>query len=34
VTNKAFHAAIKVTTTGEQDILGIWAENGGEDAKY
>jgi transposase-like protein len=34
VTNKAFYAAIGVTCTGDRDILGIWAGNGGEGAKY
>ena len=34
VTNKPFHIVIGVTTRGERDILGIWAGDGGEGAKY
>jgi transposase-like protein len=34
VSNKAFYVAIGVTRDGERDILGIWAGNGGEGAKY
>jgi hypothetical protein len=34
VTNKPFYVAVGVTTAGERDILGIWAGDGGEDAKY
>ncbi len=34
VTNRPFYAAIGVTTSGERDILGIWAGDGGEGAKY
>jgi transposase-like protein len=34
VTNKPFYIVIGVTTGGEQDILGIWAGDGGEGAKY
>ncbi|MEZ5191304.1 MAG: transposase [Nocardioides sp.] len=30
VTNKPFYIVIGVTTAGEQDILGIWAGDGGE----
>lgn len=34
VTNKPFYVVIGVTTAGERDILGIWAGDGGEGAKY
>jgi len=34
VANKAFYVAIGVTRDGERDILGVWAGNGGEGAKY
>ena len=34
VTNRPFYAAIGVTTSGERDILGIWAGDGGEGTKY
>ena len=34
VTNKAFYVVIGVSTRGERDILGIWAGDGGEGAKY
>jgi putative transposase len=34
VTNKPFYIVIGVTTAGERDILGIWAGEGGEGAKY
>jgi transposase-like protein len=34
VTNKPFYVVIAVTTAGERDILGIWAGDGGEGAKY
>jgi transposase-like protein len=34
VTNKPFYIVIGVTTGGERDILGIWAGDGGEGAKY
>ena len=34
VVNKPFYVAVGVTTAGERDILGIWAGNGGEGAKY
>lgn len=34
VTNKPFYAVIGVTTAGERDILGIWAGDGGEGAKF
>ncbi|MGL5857282.1 MAG: IS256 family transposase [Angustibacter sp.] len=34
VTNKPFYVVIGVTTTGERDILGIWAGDGGEGAKF
>ena len=34
VTNKPFYAVIGVTTGGERDILGVWAGDGGEGAKF
>jgi transposase-like protein len=36
VSNKAFYVALGVTTSGERDILGIWAgqDSNGEGAKY
>lgn len=34
VTNKPFYIVIGVTTAGERDILGIWAGDGGEGAKF
>ena len=34
VVNKPFYVAIGVTVHGERDILGIWAGDGGEGAKY
>lgn len=34
VRNKPFYVAIGVTTGGERDILGIWAGDGGEGAKF
>ncbi len=34
VTNRPFYVVIGVTTAGERDILGIWAGDGGEGAKY
>jgi putative transposase len=34
VTNKPFYVVIGVTTAGERDILGVWAGDGGEGAKY
>lgn len=34
VTNRPFYVAVGVTTSGERDILGIWAGDGGEGAKY
>lgn len=34
VTNRPFYVAIGVTAAGERDILGIWAGQGGEGAKY
>ncbi len=34
VTNKPFYIVIGVTTGGERDILGIWAGDGGEGAKF
>ena len=34
VTNRPFYVVIGVTTSGERDILGIWAGDGGEGAKF
>jgi putative transposase len=34
VRNKPFYIVIGVTTAGERDILGIWAGEGGEGAKF
>lgn len=34
VRNKPFCVAVGVTTAGERDILGIWAGDGGEGAKF
>lgn len=34
VTNKPFYVVIGVTTAGERDILGIWAGDGSEGAKF
>ena len=34
VTNRPFYVAIGVTVNGERDILGIWAGDGGEGAKF
>ena len=34
VTNRPFYVVIGVTTAGERDILGIWAGDGGQGAKY
>jgi len=34
VTNRPFYAAIGVTVDGERDILGLWAGQGGEGAKF
>ncbi len=34
VRNKPFYVAVGVTTAGECDILGIWAGDGGEGAKF
>jgi len=34
VTNKPFYVVIGVTTRGKRDILGIWAGDGGEGAKF
>ena len=34
VTNKPFYVVIGVTTRGERDILGSWAGDGGEGAKF
>lgn len=34
VTNRAFYVAIGVTVEGQRDILGIWAGDGAEGAKY
>ncbi len=32
--NRPIHVVMAVTTEGTRDILGIWAGNGGEGAKY
>ncbi|WP_408645785.1 IS256 family transposase [Mycobacteroides stephanolepidis] len=34
VANRPVYVAIGVTTAGERDILGLWAGDGGEGAKY
>src|SRR5829696_4200136 len=34
VTNRPFYVVIGVTVDGHRDILGIWAGDGGEGAKY
>lgn len=34
VRNKPFYVTVGVTTGGERDILGIWAGDGGEGAKF
>ncbi len=34
ISNKPFYIVIGVTCAGERDILGIWAGDGGEGAKY
>lgn len=34
VTNRPVYVAIGVTLDGERDILGLWAGEGGEGAKY
>lgn len=34
VTNRPFYVAIGVTVDGRRDVLGIWAGDGGEGAKY
>jgi putative transposase len=34
VTNRPFYVAIGVTVNGERDILGLWAGDGSEGAKY
>jgi putative transposase len=34
VANRPFYAAIGVTVAGERDILGLWAGQGGEGAKF
>jgi transposase-like protein len=34
VTNRPIYVAIGVTVTGHRDILGLWAGDGGEGAKY
>ncbi|WP_026197694.1 IS256 family transposase [Sciscionella marina] len=34
VTNRAFYAAIGVTVDGHKDVLGLWAGQGGEGAKF
>lgn len=34
VRNKPFFVAVGVTAVGERDILGVWAGDGGEGAKF
>ena len=34
VANRPIYAALAVTVDGERDILGLWAGDGGEGAKY
>jgi transposase-like protein len=34
VANKPVYVAIGVTVDGERDILGLWAGDGGEGAKF
>jgi putative transposase len=34
VANRPIYVAIGVTVDGERDILGLWAGEGGEGAKY
>lgn len=34
VTNRPIYVAIGVTVNGERDILGLWAGDGGEGAKF
>jgi putative transposase len=34
VRNKPFYVVLGLTVSGERDILGIWAGDGGEGAKY
>lgn len=34
VGNRAFYTAVGVTVSGKRDILGIWASNGSEGAKF
>jgi putative transposase len=34
VANRPFYAAVGVTTDGRKDVLGLWAGNGGEGAKF
>jgi len=34
VTNRPIYTAVAVTTEGERDILGLWAGDGGEGAKF
>ena len=34
VTNRPIYVAIGVTCAGERDILGLWAGDGGEGAKF
>lgn len=34
VANRPIYVALAVTTEGERDILGLWAGDGGEGAKY
>ena len=33
VANRPIYVALAVTTEGNRDILGLWAGDGGEDAK-
>ena len=34
VTNRPIYVAVGVTCAGERDILGLWAGDGGEGAKF
>ena len=34
VTNRPFYVVVGVTVDGRRDVLGIWAGEGGEGAKY
>lgn len=33
ITSKPFHVVIEVTTSGERDLVGVWADDGGWGAK-